>query len=145
MQLDDIDWIRGTIRVSGKSAKPSRLPLPQDAGEAIIAYIEHARPTLADKHLFPCLKAPYRPFAGPSIICWIVKMAVERAGLNGIPSGSHVFRHSLATSMLREGSTLEAIGTVLRHAKPDTTAIYAKVDLNMLGDVSQPWIGGASC
>ncbi len=60
-------------------------------------------------------------------------MAVERAGLTDIPSGSHVFRHSLATSMLREGSTLEAIGTVLRHVKPDTTAIYAKVDLNMLG------------
>ena len=145
MQLDDINWVRGTIRVSGKSAKTARLPLPQDTGEAILAYIEHARPTIADKHLFLCLKAPYRPFAGPSIICWIVKLAVERAGLTGIPSGSHIFRHSLATSMLREGSTLEAIGTVLRHAKLDTTAIYAKVDLNMLGGVSQPWIGGASC
>lgn len=145
MQLHDIDWARGTIRVSGKSARAARLPLPQDVGEAILAYIEHARPTLADKHLFLCLRAPYRPFAGPSIICWIVKRAVERAGLTGIPSGSHVFRHSLATSMLRDGSTLEAIGTVLRHAKPDTTAIYAKVDLNMLSEVSQPWIGGASC
>jgi len=145
MQLDDIDWARGTIRVSGKSAKTARLPLPQDAGEAILAYIEHVRPTVADNHLFLCLKAPYRRLAGPSIICWIVKKAVERAGLTGTPSGSHVFRHSLATSMLREGSTLEAIGTVLRHAKPDTTAIYAKVDLNMLGEVTQPWIGGASC
>jgi site-specific recombinase XerD len=145
MQLHDIDWARGTIRVSGKSAKTARLPLPQDAGEAILAYVEHVRPTVADKHLFLCLQAPHQPFADPSNICWIVKMAVERAGLTGIPSGSHVFRHSLATSMLREGSTLEAIGTVLRHAKPDTTAIYAKVDLNMLGQVSQPWIGGVSC
>ena len=145
MQLDDIDWARGTIRVSGKSAKTARLPLPQDAGEAILAYIEHVRPTVADKHLFLCLQAPHRPFAGPSIVCWIVKMAVERAGLTGIPSGSHIFRHSLATSMLREGSTLEAIGTVLRHVKPDTTAIYAKVDLNRLGQVAQPWIGGISC
>jgi len=145
MQLHDIDWARGTIRVSGKSAKTARLPLPQDAGEAILAYIEQVRLTVADKHLFLCLQAPHRPLAGPSNICWIVKMAVERAGLTGIPSGSHVFRHSLATSMLREGSTLEAIGTVLRHVKPDTTAIYAKVDLNMLGQVSQPWIGGVSC
>lgn len=145
MQLDDIDWARGTVRVSGKSARAVRLPLPQDAGEAMLAYIEHARPTAADKHIFLCLKAPYRPFAGPSNICWIVKMAVERAGLTGVPSGSHVFRHSLATAMLREGSTLEAIGTVLRHTKPDTTAIYAKVDLNMLGAVTQPWIGGGSC
>jgi len=145
MQLDDIDWRRGTIRVSGKSPRVARLPLPQDAGEAILGYIEHGRPAIADKHLFVAIKAPYRPFAGPSNICQIVKKAVQRTGLTCIPSGSHVFRHSLATSMLREGSTLEAIGTVLRHAKPDTTAIYAKVDLNMLGEVTQPWIGGASC
>jgi site-specific recombinase XerD len=145
MQLDDIDWDQGTIRVSGKSARAVRLPLPQDAGEAILAYIEQARPTVASKHLFLSLKAPYQPFAGPSIICWILGKAVERSGLRGIPTGSHVFRHSLATSMLREGSTLEAIGTILRHSKPDTTAIYAKVDLNMLGEVTQPWIGGASC
>jgi site-specific recombinase XerD len=145
MRLDDIDWDRGTIRVSGKSANTTRLPLPQDVGEAILEYIEHVRPTVADKHLFLCRKAPYQPFAGSSIICWIVRKAVERAGLTDIPSGSHVFRHSLATSMLREGSTLEAIGTVLRHTKPDTTAIYAKVDFNMLGEVAQPWIGGASC
>src|SRR3546814_3786704 len=72
-------------------------------------------------------------------------ISVERAGLTGIPSGSHVFRHSLATAMLREGSSLEAIGTVLRHVKPDTTAIYAKVDFNMLAEVAQPWMGGASC
>jgi site-specific recombinase XerD len=145
MQLNDIDWRRGAIRVAGKSPRVARLPLPQDAGEAILAYIEHVRPNLTDKHLFLGIKAPYRAFAGASNICQIVKKAVERAGLTGIPSGSHVFRHSLATSMLREGSTLEAIGTVLRHAKPDTTAIYAKVDLNMLGEVTQPWIGGAAC
>jgi len=145
MQLDDIDWDRGTIRVSGKSANTARLPLPQDVGEAILAYIEHVRPTVADKHLFLCRNAPHQPFAGSSIICWIVKKAAERAGLTDVPSGSHVFRHSLATSMLREGRTLEAIGTVLRHTKPDTTAIYAKVDFKMLGEVTQPWIGGASC
>lgn len=145
MQLDDIDWDQGTVRVSGKSARAVRLPLPQDAGEAILAYIEQARPTVASNHLFLSLKAPYQPFAGPSIICWILGKAVERAGLTGIPTGSHVFRHSLATSMLREGSTLEAIGTILRHSKPDTTAIYAKVDFNMLHEVTQPWIGGASC
>ncbi|ARS28747.1 integrase [Sphingomonas sp. KC8] len=145
MQLDDIDWDQGTISVSGKSARSARLPLPQDAGEAILAYIEQARPTVTSNHLFLSLKAPYQPFAGPSIICWILGKAVERAGLIGLPTGSHVFRHSLASSMLREGSTLEAIGTILRHSKPDTTAIYAKVDLNMLGEVTQPWIGGASC
>ena len=145
MRLDDIDWERGTIRVSGKSGRATRLPLPQDAGEAILTYIEHVRPAVADKHLFLRVRAPYRSFAHSSIIPWIVRQAVERAGLTGIPSGSHVFRHSLATAMLREGSTLEAIGTVLRHVKPDTTAIYAKVDFKMLSQVAQPWIGGVPC
>ncbi len=145
MRLDDIDWNRGTLRVSGKSAKAVRLPLPQDAGEAILAYIELVRPTVANRHLFLCLTAPYRPFSGSAVVHFLVKQTVKASGLTGIPSGSHVFRHSLATSMLREGSTLEAIGTVLRHTKPDTTAIYAKVDLNMLSAVAQPWIGGVSC
>src|SRR3546814_19723767 len=107
MQLDDIDWDQGTVRVSGKSIRPALLPLPQDAGEAILAYIEHVRPTVPDKHLFLRIRAPYRSFAHSSAIPWIVKQAVERAGLTGIPSGSHVFRHSLATAMLREGSSLE--------------------------------------
>src|SRR3546814_426873 len=116
-----------------------------DVCSSDLAYIEHVRPTVPDKHLFLRIRAPYRLFAHSSAIPWIVKQAVERAGLTGIPSGSHVFRHSLATAMLREGSSLEAIGTVLRHVKPDTTAIYAKVDFNMLAEVAQPWMGGASC
>lgn len=145
LQLDDIDWGQGTIRVSGKSRRATRLPLPQDAGEAILAYIEHVRPTVPDKHLFLRMNAPHRSFAHSSIVGWVVTKAIKRAGLTGIPSGSHVFRHSLATAMLREGSTLEAIGTVLRHRKPDTTAIYAKLDFNKLGEVAQPWIGGAAC
>ncbi|WP_292647354.1 site-specific integrase [Mesorhizobium sp.] len=145
LQLDDIDWDQGTIRVSGKSRRATRLPLPQDAGEAILAYIEHVRPTVPDRHLFLRMNAPHRSFARSSIVGWVVRKSIERAGLTGIPSGSHVFRHSLATAMLREGSTLEAIGTVLRHRKPDTTAIYAKLDFNKLGEVAQPWIGGAAC
>ena len=47
-------------------------------------------------------------------------------------------RHSAATAMLRSGASLEAIGTLLRHRSPDTTAIYAKVNLPMLLSVAQP-------
>jgi site-specific recombinase XerD len=56
-----------------------------------------------------------------------------------------MFRHSLATSLLRAGSNLDAIGTVLRHRSPQSTAIYAKVDIAMLTEVAQPWPGDASC
>jgi integrase/recombinase XerD len=59
--------------------------------------------------------------------------------------GSNLLRHSVATAMLREGISLPAIGIVLRHRSPQTTAHYAKVDVEMLRAVAQPWLGGAPC
>jgi site-specific recombinase XerD len=64
---------------------------------------------------------------------------VTHAGIRGIPTGAHLFRHSLATSMLRAGGSLESVSTILRHRCPSTTAVYAKVDVAMLESVVQPW------
>jgi site-specific recombinase XerD len=47
--------------------------------------------------------------------------------------------------MLRRGATLDQIQTVLRHASPETTLQYAKVDVEALRAIAQPWPGGASC
>jgi site-specific recombinase XerD len=47
--------------------------------------------------------------------------------------------------MLREGISLPSIGIVLRHRSVETTAHYAKVDVELLRSVAQPWIGGAPC
>ena len=66
-------------------------------------------------------------------------------GITGVPSGAHMFRHSLATRLLRQGAGLEAVGAVLRHRSPDTTAIYAKVDIPMLQKIAQPWPGDLTC
>jgi site-specific recombinase XerD len=57
--------------------------------------------------------------------------------------GAHLLRHSLATDMLRRGASLDEIGEVLRHKSTDTTAIYAKVDINSLRALAMPWPGGA--
>jgi site-specific recombinase XerD len=56
-----------------------------------------------------------------------------------------MFRHSLATRLLRHGAGLETVGAVLRHRSPDTTAIYAKVDIPMLQKIAQPWPGDLAC
>lgn len=146
LHLCDIDWDNGLIRVAGKTRHAVALPLPQDAGDALLAYIERARPVVASTKVFIRAIAPFVPFASSSPIAIIVRDALKRAGVNNANlRGAYLLRHSAATNMLRSGATLDAVGAVLRHRSPETTAIYAKVDTVMLGHVVEPWIGGASC
>lgn len=146
MRLDDITWNEGTLRVRGKGRREVKLPLPQDAGDALLDYLELARPRVGDDRIFLRSSAPYRPFAAPCAISDVVRLALKRAGITDPPSrGANLLRHSAATAMLRAGATLDAIGTVLRHRSSDTTAHYAKVDVAMLRQVAQPWPGDASC
>jgi site-specific recombinase XerD len=81
-------------------------------------------------------------FANSSAICCIVERALARAGVQSARKGSHLFRHTLATQMLRHGASLGEIGQVLRHRHPDTTLIYAKVDLRALRTLAIAWPGG---
>jgi site-specific recombinase XerD len=146
MRLDDVAWDEGTLRVRGKGRREVRLPLPQDAGDALLNYLERARPHVDTDSIFLRSSAPYRSFAAPGAISDVVKLALKRAGITGAPSrGANLLRHSAATGMLRAGATLDAIGAVLRHRSADTTAHYAKVDVAMLLQVAQPWPGDASC
>ena len=146
MQIDDIDWSEGTLCVSGKGRRAVRLPLPQEVGDALLAYIEKVRPAVNINTLFLCLNAPYRPFSSSSGISNIVSAALKRAGITNPPSrGAHLLRHSVATQMLRKGATLETVSTVLRHRSLDMTAYYAKVDIPRLRQIAQPWPEGSSC
>ena len=88
--------------------------------------------------------APYTAFANANVVSSIVCSGQRRAGITDAPSqGAHLLRHSAATAMLRKGATLDAIGTVLRHESPDTTAHYAMVDVATLRLIAQPWKGDA--
>ena len=73
----------------------------------------------------------------------IVRYALERAKVDAPHRGSHQFRHALAAHMLRQGASLPEIGQVLRHRSPQTTSIYAKVDLDALRTVVMAWPGSA--
>ena len=146
MCLEDIDWNEGTLRVLGKGRREVRLPLPQDAGDALLAYLEQARPPVAINRIFLCMSAPYRSFSSSVVVSNIVQSALARAGIANPPSrGANLLRHSAATSMLRAGATLDAVSAVLRHRSLDTTAHYAKVDIAMLRPIAQPWPGDAPC
>ena len=146
LRLSAICWADGTLRVHGKSRREVRLPLPQDAGDALLEYICHARPASDSDAVFLRSSAPYRAFADSSTISTLVRLALTRAGIADPPSrGANLLRHSAATSMLRAGATLDTIGTILRHRSATTTAHYAKVDIPMLIQIAQPWPGEVSC
>jgi integrase len=145
LRLADIDWGNAQLCVHGKGRRPASLPLPQDVGDAVLAYLEQARPKVREERVFLRIHAPFRPFASSTEIGGIVARVLARARIDGVPTGAHLFRHSLATSMLRAGASLESVGTILRHHSPSTTAIYAKVDIAMLESVAQPWPGDLPC
>ena len=144
LTLDDIDWHAGQLLIRGKGSRVDRLPLPQDAGQALAVYLQKGRPDCLSRHIFIQKKAPHEPLAGPSSVCSLVRVALARAQIQSHHQGAHLLRHSLATTMLRNGASIAQIGQVLRHQLPQTTEIYAKVDLNALRALALPWPGGAA-
>ena len=139
LRLTDIDWHNARLRVCGKSKRTVMLPLPQDVGDALLDYIERVRPKVDEERVFLRALPPYRP---PRKLSHVVSLALLRAGIDSPGSrGAHLLRHSAATGLLRSGASLESIGTLLRHRSPDSTTLYAKVDIPMLQEVAQPWIG----
>jgi site-specific recombinase XerD len=143
LTLDDIDWRSGEMLVRAKGRQRTRIPMPADVGAAVVAYLRHGRPKSSCRRLFLRSFAPHIGFASGCAITMIAKSALERAGIRGCAHhGAHIFRHSLATELLRSGATLSEIGQLLRHESHDTTRIYAKVDIDSLRSLSLPWPGG---
>ena len=142
LSLDDIDWSTGQITIRGKGGKSAQLPLANDVGAAIAAYLRHDRPGSATRRVFLRHRAPLVGFGNSSTISSLVRRALKHAGVESVHTGAHVLRHSLATSLLRQGGSLDEIGELLRHQSPNTTAIYAKVDVTALHTLALPWPGG---
>ena len=142
LRLDDIDWRAGSILIRGKGNQIEPLPCPQDVGDAVVAYLRRGRPaSAADRSVFVRIRAPHRALSGIGV-SGIVVAAARRAGLGEIRA--HRLRHTVATQLLRAGSSLPEIGQLLRHRHISTTAVYAKVDRDALRSIARPWLGGAA-
>lgn len=142
LKLDDIDWTAGTLTVHGKGGKVRQMPLLHDVGRAVSVYLRKDRLSSPDRRLFQCIGAPLRGL-GRTVVCSIVRFALERSGVQSTTRGSHQFRHTIGNQMLSKGASLAEIGEVLRHESPDTTFIYTKVDLGSLRPLARRWPGGA--
>jgi site-specific recombinase XerD len=142
LTVDDVDWDAGEVIVRGKGLRHERIPLPHDVGKALAAYLRSGRPRCSTRRLFVRDKAPRVGFASSAAISTIVACAIRKAKLDPPSHGAHLLRYSLATDMLRRGGSLTEVAELLRHRHPDTTALYAKVDLDALRSVAPPWPGG---
>lgn len=143
--LEDIDWDAGRLCVRGKNGHQCLMPLPVDVGDAIAAYLQNGRPACADRHLFLRSRAPLRGLMhGSDGVGSIVGNALRRARVDAPHKGSHQFRHALAVRMLQGGASMPEIGELLRHRSPQSTSIYAKVDIAALRPLALPWPGSSS-
>lgn len=143
LQLEDIDWENAQLTIRSKKGRGwARLPLPADVGKALARYLEQGRPSCSCRNVFVRMVAPYERLSNSPVISVLTRNALKKAGVESARKGAHLFRHSLATAMLRQGASLDEIGQVLRHKDPDTTAIYAKVDLDALCRLAIVWPGG---
>ena len=139
LRLSDIDWKGASIQVCGKGRRHTRLPLTQEVGRAIVAYLKKGRPRTNADTLFIRCRAPFRAFSSCAVTK-IVDKAFCRTGVVRPSRGAaHLLRHSFATSLLRQGASLQDIAAILRHRSIETTQIYAKVDIPSLRQIAQPW------
>lgn len=138
LRIDDIDWRRDVLRVRhAKTATYSELPLLAEPGEALLLYLERARPRSVHREVFIRICAPHRPFKNGSILNCITRARLRAAGVTPQGrKGSHAFRHARAVSLLRSGVPLKVIGDVLGHTSAAATAEYLKLateDLRAVG------------
>jgi integrase/recombinase XerD len=146
LEVGDLRWRAGEIVVRGKGPRLDHVPLLADVGEAVARYLHTDRGLTRSRRVFLRLIPPRVGLSRPCAVDHIVRLALARAGIRPRHRRvAHLFRHSLATRMIRHGASIAEIAEVLRHRSQTTTAIYAKVSFEALRGVARPWpvSGGA--
>ena len=141
LRLKDIDWRRGTIELrTRKTRRGAVLPLPYAAGQAIVSYLRRERPKTGEHRLFvQHLGARCgEPISSNAVSAAAVR-ALRRANVEAPLAGAYVFRHTVASRLVRHGASLKEVADFLGHRSLDTAAIYAKLDLPALREVALPW------
>lgn len=134
LQLANVDWDNNLIRLTQyKTKREIELPLLSDVGEAIINYLQHARPVSPEPNVFLSACAPYRPINRLIINGAISRIILaSKVDIRNRKFGPHAMRHTLATQLLSNGTPLPIISEALGHVATQTTMKYLRVDLNNL-------------
>lgn len=145
LRLDDIDWRNERIHFpAAKGGRPVEQHLMPEAGNLLSGYIRSARPPAEHSEVFLTLRKPFRPLPNATYLSGTIKRHIERLGLvlpDGVPPGTHGFRHAFASRMVGKVPFKDLIDQ-LGHRDPASTLIYSKVDLDGLRQAALPWPGG---
>ena len=136
LKLDNLKWPDNRIElIQSKTSSVLSLPLLADVGWALIDYLKNGRPKVDCPYVFLRHLAPLEPFSDEDRLHQIVAKYMRLAKIPISPQkkrGMHSLRHTLASRLLEENTPLSVISDILGHVSSDSTAVYLKVNLEML-------------
>jgi site-specific recombinase XerD len=138
LRLSDVDWKHNVIHiVQSKTQKPLNIPLRSTYGNAMVEYLLEERPACDKDYFFLSKKAPYVKL---NTTWHIIKAIVSAAGVEteGRLTGTRMFRHNVASSMLRKRVPLPAIAEGLGHHSQDSTMVYLSTDHETMSSLTLP-------
>lgn len=138
LTLEDIEWRARQLHVPQRKTKNKLvLPLTDEAGDVLQRYLKKSPPRDGRRELFLRLIAPYQPLHSTSVHD-ILNHWIGRSDLGLGTQGTHVFRHSLACRLLRQGVPLKTIGDTLGHRDIESTGAYLRLAIDDLRQVALP-------
>lgn len=142
LRLEDLNWESEIISIGrSKTRRVQEYPLVNEAGEAILRYLQQVRPRCAQREIFLTLKPPFRRLSHGALYR-LVSTRLGELGIRVPRRGPHSLRHACAGRLVAEGFSLKEIGDHLGHRSAEATRIYAKVDLVGLREVANFDLGG---
>lgn len=133
LDLSNVNFEEGILRVLGKGSKERVVPLSGMARKRLEQYMQTARSSLIPSYAQQC-SAVFLNARGKRLSRQSVHHIVSNAGLLiGVKNlHPHTLRHSFATHMLEGGADLRAIQDMLGHSDISTTQIYTHVHLTSM-------------
>jgi site-specific recombinase XerD len=134
LKFKNLDWNQKLITYTQqKTKKVNTLPLLPVIGDAIIDYLKNGRLDSKCDNVFIRHIHPYGEFQSSTALSENLKKYMRYAGLNVKKRKvAHSLRHTLASSLLYDGTPLMTISNILGHNSPKTTSVYTKVNLPAL-------------
>lgn len=136
--LDDLGWRQGRLRIhQRKTSSPLELPLTNEVSSALVKHLRRTPPPKPCRRVFLRMRAPVKALQ-PTAVAEAFRSRLRKSGL-GIPiQGPHCLRSSLATHLLKTGTSLKTIGDILGHRSPASTSAYLRLATEDLREVPLP-------